>query len=1600
MDEMMTLYIEIERNLTRKLFLKTSGISQAEMEAFLKKGKVSRIMKEIEESRKEGERFMTKDIMKALEPAMELICPTPQQGWPSYAYNYVLGELFPEKNSLTDIGKYYKGTLLTLGILQAVYAYERMLVDFDPTYDFIFLTEDEISEGGYNEEYLTLLKLINLNYLYEFMRIGTVISNYNTLGHIAGVHFVAMDAARQLKDLGVPLDLGLVSGAAAGHDIGKYGCRVSEERRIPYLHYYYTELCFERFGMPTIGHIASNHSTWDLELENLPIEALLLIYADFRVKSIRDSKGKEIVKFYSLKESFDVILSKLDNMDEEKENRYRRVYNKLRDFEEYMISLGVDTTLPMPAHPVPDAPKPVVKKDIALMTGEEILAEFKYQAVEHNIKLMNKFYSETEFGSLLETARSEKQWKNLRTYISILGEYSTYMTEKQKLMTLKFLNELLVHRESDIRNQAADIIGQIIPRFNEEYKKELPSGVLLPAKSITNLSLWRETVENLLKPDHKLTKQHKRWSENCLKSIVGAVLKGVREEEKEAYMEVLTPWYEKTDLTEENREALIRVALDLNPQLCGEKHSKRILDFAEALEKEGAQEMLVASAVIRNHFLPEDDEIYEEKLKDCLGMMGTGKLSRKVLSDMYLDNLKASTPWLIKIANISLMLSSLGENADNGQILHIATHLGNLVKVSETVTVRKAAGNGLISIIGRMPLEQRNEIAIEVGKGLEIGDYQFSKYIPAYLGIIMLSLPPRELDELINDFEKLLDNSPAQVGSAVLNTFGVILDNYGGYRELFAEMESPEASESRRFKLLGKILSGFSNYVEAISQEALWVLGMNIFGSKTLSLEDKHDLFVNSAKKLLSLYESRQDKELAFFNEAAALNQIYRFISQYQLQVGAFEMPTEEKIAFFPGTFDPFSLSHKAIATEIRDMGFTVYLAVDEFSWSKKTQPHLHRRKILSMSVADESNIYIFPAEIPVNIANPGDIKRLKEIFRGEELYFVAGSDVVENASCYRMTPEEDSIHSLNHIIFKRYSDEQLTDFIGQETYPIKGEVIYLKLEEYYEDISSTGIRENIDLNRDISNLIDQVAQNYIYEKRLYLREPAYKHVLQAHEMTLEEYDDRKASIVFDLEAELESRGYRIDKIKEYLDKDGVMTLALRDGYAGNRIVALIAVEKVESIDLLTVFGNSEIASHIRAQAAGSIAVIGGLYYSKETSIGNVSQTILVELLSKLSAKDYTYVVYNPCEEAGRNRRTVEIFTKQGFVNISGEEENPVYAVDMKAPLVVFKNIDTMIKNPLNKNPKVLKALETAHDNLLEILRSIYPGAGILSYNSDIMHNKMIGILTKLNGVSHIPAFPKRNGPYMAVPFGKPMENVVAPNTVTKALHTEKYFSKDVESFEIEESSYYSTVENQIRTIKSFNRPVILIDELLHKGYRMNKLDPMLTENQVEVVETVVGVLTGRGRDLMTMKNRRVESAYFLPNMRCWFDESATYPYIGGDSMKDKDSPVSRQTHIPSLNLVLPYTVPTFFGNISGEKLYRYSMTCLENARDILKTLEEEYQNLFEQKLTLARLGEVVANPKRPEIGDALEYNENIAASDYVEKDIERLIRMRKMFRW
>lgn len=115
---------------------------------------------------------------------------------------------------------------------------------FDFWLDFEFCTEEELSHSGVAEEYRRFCYRFREEYIYEMLRLSREVTSFRTLEHMAGVHYVSMRVARAFCASGGLIDLGLISGAALGHDLGKFGCKPGE--RVPYLHYYYTDQWFTR----------------------------------------------------------------------------------------------------------------------------------------------------------------------------------------------------------------------------------------------------------------------------------------------------------------------------------------------------------------------------------------------------------------------------------------------------------------------------------------------------------------------------------------------------------------------------------------------------------------------------------------------------------------------------------------------------------------------------------------------------------------------------------------------------------------------------------------------------------------------------------------------------------------------------------------------------------------------------------------------------------------------------------------------------------------------------------------------------------------------------------------------------------------------------------------------------------------------------------------------------------------------------------------------------------------------------------------------------------------------------------------------------------
>ncbi|MGB6606806.1 MAG: cytidyltransferase, partial [Atribacterota bacterium] len=243
----------------------------------------------------------------------------------------------------------------------------------------------------------------------------------------------------------------------------------------------------------------------------------------------------------------------------------------------------------------------------------------------------------------------------------------------------------------------------------------------------------------------------------------------------------------------------------------------------------------------------------------------------------------------------------------------------------------------------------------------------------------------------------------------------------------------------------------------------------------------------------------------------------------------------------------------------------------------------------------------------------------------------------------------------------------------------------------------------------------------------------------------------------------------------------------------------------------------------------------------------------------------------------------------------------------------------------------------------------------------------------------------------MCVPFGKILHKEVVPNTVTKFLHTEKIFDSDMKNFNIGAFSNYMSLENQVKMINSFDMPVILVDDYLHKGYRIKTLEPLFKKYDIKVKKIILGALSGSGKEIASLLNRDADCAYFIPNLRLWFNESELYPFIGGDALMRKIR--TQGNLVRSINRILPYTFPSFFKNVSAKAIYNFSEVCIENALTILEALENEYQVIQQRKLTLDHLGEVIIYPRYPDQGEDMDYNLSLSPSHYLRNSLELLQR-------
>ncbi len=1579
------LHKEILFNLTKKELLDRINILEEKMQSlilnknFIGKLSIMTLKKNI----------TCEDVKELCFDMLVLICDDLPENWLEFVYSYLLNKNFPYKFTNAINYKYDAAVLVFLEILRIVIKYAEENSE-NKEYNFnLFISK---SQQSTNQEFNDFREIYIKTYMYEMIFINAYLKKSNLLEFIKGIWKLSVDISKDLVKAGINSNTELVSYAAIGHFLGKISLNELDKASQDVV-LYETKFWFEKNKLIQIGNIALFESMPNAYIENIPVEKLILMYSNLRIDI--NAEGK--IKYNSINE----IIAKLSLTFSKNEEQINSYVEKIKNFESYLNDNGVKIDFSI---------KKLFfnKKEDVFLIGNEIADRFKSISVESNIEIMNKIWNNDTFEKLTELNEMIKDRNHMIIFLKMIDEYNYYLPERKKLIFLDILFNLIEHEDGEIRKTSAELLGKNTADFD---KNALICSENLKSESSTQ-ELWEKYFKIMV-----FSKQMEKESSFQSYDFVKSFFRNLVENDSDKisfYLDFLVKQFENSDLNRDVISVLLTSILGVSLKYYTKKQisflfervfnylktsdellmliSLNYLDFVLKREDIGKELKMTIFSNLESINSSKNYSIdyvrfkilmtlnQEEKLNDEFKRFM--KLRIKNISDIFLINLKSATHWIEKNINIDFLCDIVSNNENHALLFHVAAHFSNLIKVSEKEVVRKKAGKALLSIIDKLALDQRNEICVELIKGLEIEEYRYSKNIPNFLGKLFLSLHPKELDESIDEVERLFYNSTYSTSFLALKTLCIVVENYFVYRNIFEENDNKNSSRLK--KVLGIIVSGLVEEDVEIKIDTLYLIGNQIFNSNVLDYDEKFEIFNIIGKKLLSLYDRKNDSDICFINRAISFNQIYKFLNNYYKINKQLKMRKLANVAYFNDVFNLFSIEDDFAVSKIVALGYEVFIDIDDFNWKKDVHSYNFRKRICEISIAQKFDVYIFPTSIKVNVATKKGLKKLNTIFSDQKVSLVSSFDSYNYNSMYN--EKKNLIFEFKHIFLMSKNNEFLSKIETEEINKIKP-----KLKNGYEEIilnktNYDELGESKQINIQIERAIKYISNSGVVKNKLKNKINATKRTFKIE--VLENFTD---NIVLDVGRYVFLHTDLFQTIGEQMKNKNIKILVARKNDESNKLLGFVAFHHVNASSMFREFKNIMIANFVRENTSGKVMIIDGIYVVPSAKSEITEKIILTETLVHCLKNDFTYALY--CNTIIKEERaeTVELIKSHGFVKLEIQDYfRDIYAVDMKFPVCLTLDIQTYIKETFSNNEKTSKRIEKSRKKLISSLIELYPNTLILSFDVEMLQQAVVEMLSEEMEKSTY----NKNNDYLCVPMGNVLEGKVANNIATKQLLVEREYTYDTQKFVIKEYPFEAKLEDQIKTLSSFEKRIVLVDDVVNNCHEILGIDGSLKRNSIDVVKVIAGILSSNGKDILEMHGYEVDSTYFIPNLKIWIRESTLHPFIGGYSVQTSSD--LKQQLIPSINHVLPYTTPNFVNGCSNRAAYNLSMVCLENSKEMFLHLESEFKNIYGKAPLLKDLGTLVKIPRVPSKGDNLHYDMKKKISSYIENDIENLIRWEK----
>lgn len=192
------------------------------------------------------------------------------------------------------------------------------------------------------------------------------------------------------------------------------------------------------------------------------------------------------------------------------------------------------------------------------------------------------------------------------------------------------------------------------------------------------------------------------------------------------------------------------------------------------------------------------------------------------------------------------------------------------------------------------------------------------------------------------------------------------------------------------------------------------------------------------------------------------------------------------KIGVYGGSFNPCHLAHKQIVLRLlEEYGFDRIVLLPTGNYYKKTNlaKGEERMRMLSLMFSDHPQVILCDYEFKNNlICTYRSLDYLQNLYKGDELYFIMGSDNLLHFDTWKRY--EYILDTYNLLVIVRKNVEILDVMKKYEGHKGKIELVDLGI----EGINSSAIRDSIQKEEyeAVSSFLDRKVLDYIQQRRLY----------------------------------------------------------------------------------------------------------------------------------------------------------------------------------------------------------------------------------------------------------------------------------------------------------------------------------------------------------------------------------------------------------------------------------------------------------------------------------------------------------------------------------